>query len=109
MLMSTVQMTGGFLKRLDAIMMGIWFFTLFALLNLNLFYGAKMLEKCTEIPGNKRYAGIVLVLAFLLAMLFEYTDGMTEFFYRFFWYAGAPLYILIPAFAVFMRRKKKSE
>lgn len=106
-LMSTVQMSGGFLKRLDAIMMGIWFFTLFALLNLNLFYGAKMIEKCAEVPGNKRYAGIMLVLAFLLAMLFEYTDGMPEFFYQFFWYVGTPLYILIPLFLAIKGRKNK--
>ncbi len=106
-LMSTVQMTGGFLKRLDAIMMGIWFFTLFALLNLNLFYGAQMMEKCAGIPGNKRYAGMMLILTFLLAMLFEYTDGVPEFFYRFFWYVGTPLLILIPLIPVWTGRKRK--
>ncbi len=95
-LMSMVQFDGGFFKRLDAIMVGIWFFTLFALLNLNLFYGGKMMEKCADIRGNKRYAAIMIFLAFLVALLLEYTTYMQEFFMNFFIYVGTPLYILIP-------------
>lgn len=105
-LMSTVQFSGGFLKRLDAIMMGIWFFTLYALLNLNLYYGAKMMEKCAEIPGNKRYAGMMILVVFLLAMLFEYVEEMQMFFYDFILYVGTPLCLIIPGILVLGRRKR---
>lgn len=42
-LMSTVQIKGSFFKRTDALMMGVWFFTMFALVNINLFYACRLL------------------------------------------------------------------
>ena len=44
-LMSTVQIKGNFLKRTDALMLGVWFFTLFALLNLHVYYASKMAQE----------------------------------------------------------------
>ena len=41
-LMSTVKISGGFLKRTDAFMFGVWFFTLYALLNSCVFYGSSI-------------------------------------------------------------------
>ena len=43
-LMSTIKITGGFLKRADAFMFGIWFFTLYALLNSAVFYAEMLLN-----------------------------------------------------------------
>ena len=42
-LMSTVQIKGSFFKRTDARMMGVWFFTMFAIVNINLFYACQLL------------------------------------------------------------------
>lgn len=42
-LMSTVQIKGSFFKRTDALMMGVWFFTMFAIVNINLFYACQLL------------------------------------------------------------------
>lgn len=42
-LMSTVQIKGSFFKRTDALMMGVWFFTMFAIVNINLFYACRLL------------------------------------------------------------------
>jgi hypothetical protein len=52
-LMSMIQFKGGFLKRLDAIMLAVWFFTLFALLSLNLYYGSLLLRGAIA-PDNKK-------------------------------------------------------
>lgn len=45
MMMSTVKISTGFLKRLDALMFGIWFFTLYAILSSSVFYGGIMLRQ----------------------------------------------------------------
>jgi hypothetical protein len=52
-LMSMIQFKGGFLKRLDAIMLAVWFFTLFALLSLNLYYGSLLLHGAIA-PDNRK-------------------------------------------------------
>lgn len=44
-MMSRVQVTGGFLKRTDAFMFSIWFFTLYAMLNSMVFYSGNLAEK----------------------------------------------------------------
>lgn len=44
-LMSTVQIKGSFFKRTDALMMGVWFFTMFAIVNINLFYACRLLHQ----------------------------------------------------------------
>ena len=44
-LMSTVRISGGFLKRADAFMFAVWFFMLYALLNSCVFYGTALLLK----------------------------------------------------------------
>lgn len=55
-LMSTIQFEGNFLKRMDALMLAVWFFTLYALLNLHLHYGVQMLVNLSESRGEKRCA-----------------------------------------------------
>lgn len=55
-LMSTVQIKGSFFKRTDALMMGVWFFTMFAIVNINLFYACRLLYQgiCqTDEAGQK--------------------------------------------------------
>lgn len=41
-LMSDVQLKGSFFKRADALMLAVWFFTLFSILNMSMFYASKM-------------------------------------------------------------------
>ena len=42
-LMSNIHLRGSFLKRLDAFLLAIWFFTLFALINVFLFYAKQLI------------------------------------------------------------------
>lgn len=56
-MMSRVQITGGFFKRVDSIMFGIWFFTLYALLNSLVFFGGRLwmnfVQPVAEIVSKK--------------------------------------------------------
>ena len=51
-LMSAVRISGGFLKRADAFMFAVWFFTLYALLNSCIFYGSGLLLQLCGIGGS---------------------------------------------------------
>jgi hypothetical protein len=100
-LMSMIQFKGGFLKRLDAIMLAVWFFALFALLCMNLYYGSLLLYGAGRGRTGKN-CGIrvcriaVSVLAFLAGLLAGYREGAQELFIRFFLSVQIPLYIILP-------------
>ena len=97
-LMSTIQFEGNFLKRMDALMVAVWFFTLFALLNLHLHYATMM---CKEIKafGKKKWianllpAGAVYVVAYVLG----HNRGGVELFLDYYSYVAVPLMIVGPA------------
>ena len=103
--MSTVQITGGFLKRADALMQGVWFFTLFALLNTNLFYGMTVLKEFVGLKGKKRYMLILLAATFAVAALFYLSKECGRLFIGYWRYAGMPLLILVPGSLLLFGRK----
>lgn len=102
-MMSRVQITGGFLKRTDAFMFSIWFFTLYAMLNSMVFYSgnlaAKVIRDCGGyLEGKKR------MLPYLILLLLVY--GVTVLFYRnqqfldcvtfLLWKIGTPFVVGVP-------------
>lgn len=95
-LMSTVQIKGNFLKRMDALMLGVWFFTLFALLNLHVYYGSKLAQELINAKETKRYIMVVAALVFVIAMIFEYGDGMMSRYLKILQGIGIPVLVLIP-------------
>lgn len=140
-LMSTVQIKGNFLKRMDALMLGVWFFTLFALLNLHVYYASKLAQELVnhkemnrknisvktmnsgqtyrnktngnetygnETNGNqtngnktrvneaKWYITGAVILVFIIAMMFEYGDGMMSRYLKILQGIGIPVLVLIP-------------
>lgn len=108
-LMSTIPIAGDFIKRLDAVMLGIWFFTLLALLNLHLFYGAQMCKALVEHKGKKRYILAMLALVLVAALLFEYQkNGTREWFFHYIWYAGTPFLALLPFVVILIGRGRKA-
>lgn len=106
-LMSNIQLKSSFFQRFDAFMLGIWFFTLFALVNLFLFYGANLLQQ-TFTPGKRTVIYVVLtaVLIFLLALLFRQSDWLTLFF-SYFCYLGMPLLLLLPGLVLLIGKGGK--
>lgn len=102
-MMSRVQITGGFLKRTDAFMFSIWFFTLYAMLNSMVFYSGNLAEKVIRdcggyLEGKKR------MLPYLILLLLVY--GVTVLFYRnqqfldcmtfLLWKIGTPFVVGVP-------------
>lgn len=104
-LMSAIRMEGGFFKRLDALMLSVWFFTLFALLSMQLYYGTRLLD-CL---GQKEYHRTRLIVAYLAVFALGMrigTDGQQwNYLNRFFRYIQGPLYLLLPAVCVWLKSK----
>ena len=113
-MMSHVQVTGGFLKRTDAFMFSIWFFTLYAMLNSMVFYSgnlaAKVIRDCGGyLEGKKR------MLPYLILLLLVY--GVTVLFYRnqqfldcvtfLLWKIGTPFVVGVPVLLFLTGERKK--
>ena len=113
-MMSRVQVTGGFLKRTDAFMFSIWFFTLYAMLNSMVFYSgnlaAKVIRDCGGyLEGKKR------MLPYLILLLLVY--GVTVLFYRnqqfldcvtfLLWKIGTPFVVVVPVLLFLTGERKK--
>ena len=111
-MMSRVQVTGGFLKRTDAFMFSIWFFTLYAMLNSMVFYSGNLAEKVIRdcggyLEGKKR------MLPYLILLLLVY--GVTVLFYRnqqfldcvtfLMWKIGTPFVVGVPVLLCLTGRK----
>lgn len=113
-MMSTVKITGGFLKRTDAFMLGIWFFTLYALLSSAAFYGGGMLQSLVtgqrggrRTSGEKSWAGyLVLAAAFVLAEIFYRSEEACEYFHIFFSCVGTPFVVAVPVLLWLLRGKE---
>ena len=113
-MMSRVQITGGFLKRTDAFMFSIWFFTLYAMLNSMVFYSGNLAEKVIRdcggyLEGKKR------MLPYLILLLLVY--GVTVLFYRnqqfldcvtfLLWKIGTPFVVGVPVLLCLTGESKK--
>jgi translation initiation factor 2 beta subunit (eIF-2beta)/eIF-5 len=73
-LMSSIQLRGSFLKRLDAFLIGIWFFTLFAFVSVFMFYGKEILSHKFRLK-KRRSVAVMLVLIFAAAELFNMVEN----------------------------------
>lgn len=108
-LMSTIQFKGNFLKRMDSLMLAVWFFTLYALLNLHLHYGANMI---TEIfSKKKRRKPLHVVSAAILVFGVGYSMYLNSnwiwIFIDYYSYAAVPLMVIGPALLLLLRRRQK--
>jgi len=93
-MMSRIQMTGGFLKRADALMFGIWFFTLYALLNSLVFFSGHLWK--VNQKTEKLWIILAVVAVYLLANAFYHSDSLKSLFEKFFVYVGTPFVVLVP-------------
>ena len=99
-MMSRIQITGGFLKRTDTFMFGIWFFTLYALLNSMVFFAGKL----WTLGNRKRKIWLLgeTVVVYLLANTFYYSEGFKMLYEKFFYYVGTPFVVIVPALLCFL-------
>lgn len=126
-LMSNIHLRGSFLKRLDAFLLAIWFFTLFAFINVFLFYAKQLIAaiggKFTG-HGNAERQGdglkmqkeknakvwstiIAFLLVFVVAEGFCY-GSFAEWFEGYMTYVAIPLLILLPLIIVVWGKYRKT-
>lgn len=94
-LMSTIQFEGTFLKRMDALMLAVWFFTLYALLNLHLHYSVEMWKELTQ-KTKVWHLVLQAVLVFVIAWMMQNSYRWVELFFAYYSYLAAPLMVLVP-------------
>ena len=111
-MMSRVQITGGFLKRTDAFMFGIWFFTLYALLNSMVFYSGNLVAKAIRdcggyLEGKKRMLPyvILLLLVYGVAVLFYRKQQILDSVTLLLWKIGTPFVTGVPVLLCLAGRK----
>ena len=118
-LMSNIHLRGNFLKRLDAFLLAIWFFTLFALINVFLFYAKQLIAAIggeftghgnaerqgdgLKIQKEKKAKVWSTIIAFLL--VFVVAEGFcygsfAEWFEGYMTYVAMPILILLPLIIV---------
>ena len=115
-MMSRVQITGGFLKRTDAFMFGIWFFTLYALLNSMVFYSGNLVAKAIRdcggyLEGKKRMLPyvILLLLVYGAAVLFYRNQQILDSVTLLLWKIGTPFVTGVPVLLCVFGAKPRNE
>lgn len=119
-IMSTVQFKGNFLKRMDALMLAVWFFTLYALLNLHLHYGVNMLKelvrkdrKETDVAKQVEKARVWQIvipsaLVFGIGLFLQYFSNGVSWFFQYYNYVAVPFLMFSPiVLLVFGKMKQK--
>lgn len=113
-MMSRVQITGGFLKRTDAFMFSIWFFTLYAMLNSMVFYSGNLAEKVIRdcggyLEGKKRMLPylILLLLVYGVAVLFYRNQQILDSVTFLLWKIGTPFVVCVPVLLCLTGERKK--
>ena len=106
-LMAVVKLPGNFLERQDALMMGIWFFCLFALLNSMLYYASAPLEKLFSEKGRPKATGICcLAMAALAVWLLHSAERAERMFQVCVWFV-VPLLLFLPVVQAIVECLKK--
>ena len=107
-LMSTIQFEGTFLKRMDSLMLAVWFFTLYALLNLHLHYSVEMWKELTQ---KTKVWQLVLqaVLVFVVAWMMQNSYRWVELFFAYYSYLAAPLMVVVPGGLLLCKKNGKKE
>ena len=106
-LMSSIHLRGSFLKRLDAFMIAIWFFTLFALVTVFLFYAQELVQKLRKKDTHKKWylCGVMAAVFGVAEMLHQSSHG--EWFRDYLLYIGIPLFLFLPLFVLLWGKGKK--
>lgn len=115
-LMSTVRISGLFLRRTDAFMFAVWFFTLYALLTSCIFYSGEIVlqllgKKAGQADGGKRekaaYVAAILLTGAAAVVCYHSFEWME----RLVWllcYVGTPFLVLVP-FGLYLSRGWKQK
>lgn len=106
-LMSMVEIPGGFLERLDAIMVGLWFFAIYALMDNTIFYSVDIFMNTFTLKQKKYPALLVLFLVYGIASGCQNSIFFLNLLKQLFYIVGTPLVVLIPLLAYLCTKWKE--
>lgn len=106
-LMSMVKIPGGFMERGDAVMVAIWFFTLYALMNTGMFAASDLMKYMAGGLKERYRIGITLLLVYIAAAVFYRVSLFREIFFAVQIYAAVWLGILIPLCLYLVKGRRK--
>lgn len=134
-LMGMVKIPGDFLKRLDAVMVGGWFFTLYALIGTTLFYGVVIMHRALTVSavsgkadrqgvrddkanrqeiqdtqGMNGWFFVAAVVVYGIAYGFHIWPQLEDLAGRMFYLAGVPFAVIVPMISLLLcnREAQKS-
>ncbi len=117
-LMGMVKIPGDFVKRLDAVMVGVWFFTLYALIGSGLYYGVNALRMSAaksggrssqnrsqkQKRGQKWWFFVITAAVYGIAYGLHIWPQAEEVLRESFYVAGIPFLVLVPVGSLFLHR-----
>lgn len=126
-LMGMVKIPGDFLKRLDAVMVGGWFFTLYALIGTTLFYGVVIMHRALtvsavsgkadrqdvrdgkadrqeiqDMQGMNGWFFVAAVVVYGIAYGFHIWPQLEDLAGRMFYLAGVPFAVIVPMISLLL-------
>lgn len=106
-LMSMIQIPGGFFQRQDAIMVAIWFFTMYALLSSSMFYTAENLKEFTKGKKEKLWIAVTAAAVFGISVCSYRSAGFTDGLNKLFLLIATPAIVLIPLLSILCLKIRK--
>ena len=117
-LMGMVKIPGDFIKRLDAVMVGVWFLTLYALIGTALDYGMVIARRAltkwdgsrgskADRKGKNIWYAVITVLVYAIAYGFYRMPQLQLAAAKVFYLVGVPFVVLIPVISLFLCKKEK--
>ncbi len=117
-LMGMVKIPGDFLKRLDAVMVGGWFFTLYALIGTTLYYGMIIARRAltkwkggtyskADRQGKNIWFAVITALIYGIAWIFHLQPQIQLLAVKVFYLAGVPFVVLVPVISLLLCKKEK--
>ena len=111
-LMGMVKIPGDFIKRLDAVMVGGWFFTLYALIGTTLYYGVVIMRRALTNREADSSKGIskhvwffaLAAAAYAAGFWFHLSPNAEVLAMKLFYVAGVPFAVVVPVVSLFLCR-----
>lgn len=116
-LMGMVKIPGDFVKRLDAVMVSVWFFTLYALIGSTLYYGVAIVRRALSGQDVQEGGGqgsrfrkswffVMSAAVYGIAYGFHRFPQAQDLAGRAFYLIGAPFLVLVPLVSIFLWKAK---
>jgi spore germination protein (amino acid permease) len=106
-IIQSIDMPGGFIKRQDAFLLGIWMLSIFTLISGFIYYLSFFTKHIFHSSSHKYYIFVVTLLLFGICALPMDLEIYFDYFEFYMKYIGMPQSIIIPSFVVLISKLRK--